>query len=65
MGDIVDFNHYRKRRERQLAKQRKSERSARFGRLEAERDSTRDDAEHSRRDLDGKRIEGTPGDEPA
>ncbi len=65
MGDIVNLNHYRKRRERQLAKQRKSERSARSSRLKAERDSTRHDAEHARRDLDGKRIESTPGDEPA
>ncbi len=65
MGDVVNLNHYRKRRERQLAKQRKSERSARSSRLKAERDSARHDAEHTRRDLDGKRIERTPGDEPA
>ncbi len=65
MGDIVNLSHYRKRRERQLATQRKSERRARSGRLKAERDSARHDAEHTRRDLDGKRIERTPGDEPA
>ena len=65
MGDIVNLNHYRKRLERQLAKQRTSERSARSGRLKAERDSARHETEHRRRDLDGNRIERTPGDEPA
>ncbi len=65
MGDIVNLNHYRKRRERELAEKRKSERRARSSRLKAERNDARHEAEHSRRDLDGKRIERTPGDEPA
>ena len=65
MGDIVNLNHYRKRRERQLAEQRKTERRARSSRLKVERDSTRHEAEHQQRDLDGKRIERTPEDEPA
>ncbi len=65
MSDIVNLNHYRKRRERELAEKRKSERRARSSRLKAERDSARHDAKHVRRDLDGKRIERTPGDEPA
>ncbi len=65
MGDVVNLNHYRKRRERLRAEGRGAENRARKGRTKLERDTATNEAERRQRKLDGKRIERSPGDEPA
>ncbi len=65
MGDVVNLNHYRKRRERLRAGKRAAEIRARLGRTKVERDTATTEDERRHRDLDGKRVERTPGDEPA
>ncbi len=65
MGDVVNLNQYRKRRERLRAEGRGAENRARIGRTKLERDTATNEAERRQRKLDGKRIERPPGDEPA
>ncbi len=63
MGDVVNLNHYRKRRKRAHAGKRGAETRARTGRTKDEREVTRNDAERRERELDGKRIERAPGED--
>ena len=63
MGDVVNLNHYRKRRDRQQAERRAAENRAKSGRGKLERESTRRDAEHHRHKLDGKRLDRGPGED--
>ena len=65
MGDVVNLNHYRKRRERLRAGARGAENRARMGRTKLERDTVANEAKRRQRELDGKHVERTPGDEPA
>ncbi len=65
MGDVVNLNHYRKRRERLRAEKRGAENRTSIGRTKLERDTAANVAERRHRKLDGKRIERPPGDEPA
>ena len=65
MGDVVNLNHYRKRRERLRAGRRAAENRERLGRTKLERDTATTEAERRHREHDGKRVERTPGDEPA
>ena len=65
MGDVVNLNQYRKRRERLRAERRGAENRTRMGRTKLERDTATNEDERHHRELDGKRIERPPGDEPA
>lgn len=64
MGDVVNLNHFRKRKEREQREVRASENRAKSGRDKAERNLTRSESEHRRYDLDGKRLD-TPTDDSA
>ncbi len=63
MGDVVNLNHDRKRREREHAGKRGAETRARTGRTKGEREVARNEAERYERELDGKRIERAPGED--
>lgn len=63
MGDIVHLNQFRKRRERELKEARFRRRRAKSGKSKADRSLLRHEIETRRRDLDGKRIDRSPGEE--
>ena len=63
MGDVVNLNHYRKRRDRQRAARRAAENRAKLGRGKLERESTHRDGERHRHKLDGKRLDRGPGED--
>ena len=63
MGDIVNLNLFRKRRERELKERRKLGKRVKSGQNKAERDSLRHDIEQRRRELDGKRFDNSPGED--
>ena len=66
MGDVVNLNHYRKRKERLEGERRAVERRAKTGRGKTDRELARDESERRQRNLDGKRIDSNmPGDEGA
>ncbi len=60
MGDLLNLNRFRKRKERESAKDRADVNAAKHGRTRAERDLTR-----ARRDLEDDRLDGAQlGDDP-
>ncbi len=63
MGDIVNLNQFRKRRERAEKARRSAAKRARAGRTKRERQVTQAEAAHAETALDGKRIDRTH-DEP-
>ena len=66
MGDVVNLNHFRKRKERLDGERRAAERRAKTGRKKTDRERARSESERRRNDLDGKRIDSsTPGDDIA
>ena len=66
MGDVVNLNQYRKRRERADAARRAAANRAKAGRGKAERESLRGESNRRDSELDGKLIEREPGeDSPA
>lgn len=66
MGDVVNLNHYRKRKERLDGERRAVERRAKAGRGKAEREMARSESKRRQSDLDGKRIDSsTPSDDIA
>ncbi len=63
MGDVINLNHYRKRRERLRSESDAVANRTRTGRKKIERDSARRDSERHRQELDGKLIDLNPGDD--
>lgn len=63
MGDIVNLNLFRKRRERELKERRKLGKRVKSGQNKAKRDSLRHEIEQRRRELDGKRFDNSPGED--
>ena len=63
MGDIVNLNLFKKRRERELKERRKLGKRVKSGQNKAERDSLRHEIEQRRRELDGKRFDNSPGED--
>lgn len=63
MGDVINLNHYRKRRERLRGESDAVANRTRTGRKKFERDSARRDSERHHRELDGKLIDLSPGDD--
>lgn len=57
MGDLVNLNKYRKRRQRSEAAKQASENRVRFGRKKAERATIRAEQDRQNWDLDGKRLD--------
>ena len=56
MGDVVNLNQFRKKRERAAKAQKRAARRAKSGRTKAERQMTQADAARGDAALDGKRI---------
>ena len=56
MGDVVNLNQFRKKRERAAKAQKRAARRAKSGRTKAERQMTQAEAARGDAALDGKRI---------
>ncbi len=63
MGDIVNLNRFRKRRERELKDSRSFDKRIKSSQTKAERNSLRNEIEQRRRELDGKRFDNSPGED--
>ena len=63
MGDVVNLNQFRKKRDRAAKAQQRAANRARTGRTKAERQATQAEAVRGDDLLDGKRIDHEP-DEP-
>jgi hypothetical protein len=57
MGDVVNFNQYRKERVRAAGKKRGAENRVRHGLSKLERSLPRQDRERTDRELEGKRLD--------
>ena len=57
MGDVVNLNSFRRRKERLRAERAAAENRAKFGRGAGEKTVTRYDAEREKKNLDGKRLD--------
>lgn len=57
MGDVVNLNQFRKRRERAEKDSRAAQNRSQFGRSKSERNRRDTEKDAERRGLDGKRIE--------
>lgn len=64
MGDVVSLNQYRKQREKALKARKSVENRAVFGLNKDERAAARNEQERQRADLEGKKLERGPSDEP-
>lgn len=62
MADIINLRRERKRRERIAAADQAAENRVRFGLPKGAREQLRQEADKTRRDLDGKRLETAPED---
>jgi len=63
MGDVVNLNQFRKKRDRAVKAQQRAVNRARTGRTKADRQMTQAEAAQGESALDGKRIDHAP-DEP-
>tara|TARA_R110000787_G_scaffold31927_1_gene84505 strand:+ start:27 stop:206 length:180 start_codon:yes stop_codon:yes gene_type:complete len=57
MGDVVNLNKFRKRRQREDAADAAAENRRKFGRTRAERSADRKETETRDKTLDGKKID--------
>jgi hypothetical protein len=57
MGDVVNLNQIRKRRERAVAERRAKENRAQFGRSKEDRIKAARESEKVQRELDEKKLE--------
>ena len=57
MGDVVNLNQFRKKRERAAKAQKRAAKHARSGRTKAERQVTQVEAARGDATMDGKRID--------
>lgn len=63
MGDIVNLNQFRKRRERELKDEQALGNHVKSGQTKADRKSLRHEIERRRRKLDSKRVDHHPGED--
>ncbi len=63
MGDIVNLNQFRKRRERELNEMRARRNRVKSGQKAADRKSLHSDIDKRRHELDGKHLDQSPSDE--
>ncbi len=63
MGDIVNLNQFRKRRERELKDSRSFDKRIKSSQTLSERNALRHEIEQRRRELDGKRSDNSPGED--
>lgn len=57
MGDVVNLNQFKKRKERTEAAKRAAENRTRFGTPKSERTKTRLETEKARKELEDKRLD--------
>lgn len=57
MADIVNLNKFRKKRERETARETADQNRARFGRSKTERTKTAADTGKAAKELDGKQLD--------
>lgn len=63
MGELINLNQFRKRRERELEESRTLNTRTRVRLKKAERKALLNEIEQRRRELDGKRFDQRPSDE--
>ena len=63
MGDIVNLNQFRKRRERELKEERAAGNRMKSGQKKTDRKALSHKTERSRRELDGKRLDQGPSED--
>ena len=63
MGDIINLNQFRKRRERELKESHNLDKRIKSTQQKAECNSLRHQIERRRRELDGKRFDNSPGED--
>ena len=63
MGDIVNLNQFRKRRERELNEIRARGNRVKSGQKAADRKSLHGEIDKHHRELDGKRLDQSPSEE--
>ncbi len=63
MGNIVNLNQFRKRRERDLKEARAQRNRVNSGQAKVDRDALRREIEQRRRELDGKRFDRRPSED--
>ncbi len=63
MGDVVNLNHYRKRRDRAERERRAAQMRALSGRGKGQKEIVQQDSERHESDLDGKLIDRGPSDD--
>ncbi len=64
MGEVVNLNQFRKKREQEIKNRRSAENKVRSGRKKSEKDAARADTQRKEADLSGKRLDGLSPDEP-
>lgn len=64
MGDLVNLNLFRKRKDRARAERVAAEHRVQYGRNSAEKTANRFDSERDKKDLDGKHLDDG-GNKPA
>jgi hypothetical protein len=57
MGDVVNLNQFRKKRERRTAEKRAEENRVRYGLRKDERERARRVSEKAKKELDDKRLD--------
>ena len=63
MGDIVNLNQFRKRRERELNEMRARGNRVKSGQKATDRKSRHSEIDKRRHELDGKRLDQNPSEE--
>ena len=63
MGNIVNLNQFRKRRERDSKEARAQRNRVTSGQAKSDRDTLRHEIEQRRRELDGKRFDRRPSED--
>lgn len=64
MGDVVSLNQYRKQREKALKARKSAENRVVYGLGKDERTTARNEQDRRQADLEGKKLERGPSDEP-
>ncbi|MFP6729502.1 MAG: DUF4169 family protein [Alphaproteobacteria bacterium] len=63
MGDIVNLNQFRKRRERELKEERAEGNRQKSGQKKSDHKALSHDIDQRRRELDGKRLDRGPSED--
>lgn len=64
MGEVINLNQFRKKREKAEKATRAERNRAKHGISKDERRAARNETEHREAEIEGKRLESGPSDEP-